>query len=303
MKSLFFAAALAVSGAAAQAATLSASETLEQFVLVTEGDLTGNSVHVHGRSLIGGDLSTDNWSDFFNVNADEWPKIGASVFAELIVAGNATSSFNVNQGGDLAVAGAISGTFNLNDGGSQVAFDAPENYWIQMEAMSADLSAAAASASAITLVKNAENKLAINAGGVYTISATELAGVGGISYGFAPDETVIINVTGDAAVLSANMEGTDKGLAQNVIWNFESTNTVTLNASIFGTVVATDAKVTFHSDIEGSLIASLVDANAQIHVQTFLGELPEIGQVPLPAALPLLLAGLGVFGAVARRKS
>ncbi|GAA3877375.1 collagen-binding domain-containing protein [Celeribacter arenosi] len=300
MKTLFTTAAVLLAGTiGAQAASLTAVELMNQYVLVTEGDVTGNNLHVHGRALVGGNIDMNGWAEINNVNADEAPMVADSVFDELVVLGDIKSDTRVNQSGDAAVQGSTNGKLYFNGGSLSSSFAAPENFVSVLETLSSDLAGLEA-----TALTPAHNKLSITDGGIYSISATDLAKVGGFNYSFDTDETVIINVTGEAATFEANAEGMGKDLSRNVIWNFLSTTTVSLKSSIYGTVLAMGAEVKFTSDIEGSLLAQSVFAGAQVHTQSFRGDLPETPEtpvVPLPAGFPLILTGLGAFALLRRR--
>ena len=114
LKTLFAAAAIAVAPfASAQAATLDAVELLQQFNLITTGDVQVNSLHVHGRALIGGKM-TGNLAE---VNHDNIDNLVASDFDELIL-GERTSGTNVRvlNGGTVSTTGSGGdiGTLNWN---------------------------------------------------------------------------------------------------------------------------------------------------------------------------------------------
>ena len=304
MKTMFTTAAVLLAGTiGAQAASLSAVELMNQYVLVTEGDVTGNSLHVHGRALVGGDINMNGFAEINNVNADEVAMVAPSDFDELVVLGDIKSDTRVNQSGDAAVQGSTNDKLYFNGGSLSTAFAAPENFVSTLETLSSDL----ASLDSTVLTGDGNewwNRLTISEGGVYSMTATELTSIKGFTYTFGADETVIINVTGDGATFQANAEGMSKELSRNVIWNFLSDTTVSLKSSIYGTVLAMDATVDFSSDIEGSLLAQSVFANAQVHTQSFRGTLPETPEtpvVPLPAGFPLILTGLGAFAFLRRR--
>ena len=298
-KSVLLAAAIfAAPFSAAQAASLDAVDLLQQFNLITKGDVQANSLHVHGRALIGGGL-TGNKVD---VNMDNIDTIVASDFDDLIV-GNATSGTKVHLHNGATA--SMNGTPGLVEAGSYTTPAVmPDDYAAILDDFSAQLAGIDATAMA---VKNSDGNLitfgAAASGGTtyYDIVAADLMNRD-IDLLLNGAESIVINVTGTGTFnLNSNFRG-NKAVSANVIWNFTGFDTVNLYRSIWGQVLAGDSHVYFNADIEGSLFADTVTAQAQVHVQP-LQFTPPVSQVPLPAGAWFMLAGFGAFGALRARRA
>ncbi|RAP42795.1 hypothetical protein BYZ73_03795 [Rhodovulum viride] len=104
--------AMAVSlGGAAPAATLSASEILAQFSIITAGDLVTNQDN-YGRAYVGGDLVTSAGKPDFVARPADYPiALPDSPYADVVVEGDVTGSGGVRigpYGTTLAVRGDVS---------------------------------------------------------------------------------------------------------------------------------------------------------------------------------------------------
>lgn len=96
--------------APAAAAPLSAADILEQFNLVTFGDLDSTS-EVEGRTLVGGNLKGSSSTFYTRPH-----QVASSPYGALTVGGNISGGFkNVNGGGDAYVAGNVQ-NLNMNGG-------------------------------------------------------------------------------------------------------------------------------------------------------------------------------------------
>lgn len=94
----------------AAAAPLSAAAILDQFNLVTFGDLDSTS-EVEGRALVGGDLKGSS-STYYTRSS----QVAPSAYGALTVGGSITGGYkNVNGGGDVHVAGNVQ-NMNMNGG-------------------------------------------------------------------------------------------------------------------------------------------------------------------------------------------
>lgn len=289
---------------------------LNEFNLVTNGDVTGNS-EVEGRAYIGGNLSGNAKNVYAN------PDSTTSDLPELIVRGNVSGNFHkVLNDGDAWIGGNVEnlemhgGTAYINGtagnvNGSKVigaGIEIPDLFAGFLD-MSADLAAMTATATAdfsdFNNVKFAADPLAPLT--VYSISSSELASWGGFSVETDPDSLVVINVSGTSMSGSKNQFGAYSD-ATNILWNFHEAVTLSPGATLIGAILAPKAHVDLAHSMEGSMVAASVNLNGELHPHGFKFDFPDPtpgvnGKVPLPAALPLLAAGLGFFGWMRRRRS
>lgn len=285
----------------AQAASLDAVSLLQQFNLITTGDVQVNSLHVHGRALVGGKM-TGNLAE---VNHDNIDNIVASDYDELVL-GTATSGTQVrvlNSGS--ASFGGGGGYIDAKTKSSPAA--APENFGQVLNDFSADIAGTSANATAdkATLSNRISfNQSATGGTSVYAITAADLLNRE-IALDLNGADNIFINVTGTGTFdLMSNFIGSS-GIADSVIWNFTGFSQINLYRSIWGQVLAANSNVFFSSDIEGTLFANNVTGQAQVHVHKLAysqPETPAATPVPLPAGLPLLLGGLGAIAMLRRRR-
>lgn len=311
------AAALAAGLAAVQpaaATSLTASELLDQFGLITRGDVTSTS-EVEGRILIGGDLS-GNMNTNFNLGSGGG--VPASVFDEAIVAGTLMSgaTLRVQNGGDASV-GTVAGgtTVDLQGGGtlSTGSVSVPEDYAAVLDAYSAMWAATAATATAVMNGQTLTFSATAEPVTVFEVTWSQLYSnngynISGIDYdlGANPDALIVINVSGTSGSFTNNNELA--ALGSQVIWNFYEAEDFTINARWVGAVLAPGAQVTTTTALEGTLYADSARLYGEVHRQGFTGyepapePAPEPPPVPLPAGLPLLAGGLAALAALRRRR-
>lgn len=306
MRVLFAAAFAATLPFGAFAASLDAVSLLRQFNLVSVGDVAVQSLHVHGRALIGGTVS----GNLLEVDHDNIDAIVASDYDELIVM-NATAASNARV--------MNGGTASFNGNGSRIEASkvsdtavAPDDFVEVLTNFSSLLAGVAANAVADTTTFG--NRITFDTGrtegiATFTITAADLANRD-IAFALNNAEAIVINVvgTGDFNLFS-NTQG-DKTVSQNIIWNFIGFDNVNLNRSLYGSVLAGDSHVYLGADLEGSLFAGSLTGQAQLHVQplnfpqaTAPIALPPLSPspVPVPASLPLLAGGLALVAALRRR--
>ncbi|WP_414897661.1 collagen-binding domain-containing protein [Rhodovulum sp. YEN HP10] len=337
-------AALAVSlGGAAPAATLSASEILSQFSIVTAGDLDTNQDN-YGRAYVGGDLvASSGKADFANRD------MPGSAYPDVIVEGDArgpgairigsggttlavrgdvsvdTVQFGVERTGEVLVGGTLSeGTRqNINnketptfdgvrvesglqgDAGFEALF--PTDMVATLNKASEDLSALAATGTA-TVSGGNTLKIDATSGGlnVYNFDISDFGGaIGQIDFILGASDTLILNVSGSSILFEDNLLGLQASDGQRIIWNFYEATSVALDRMVYGTVLAGNAALTNSTAIEGNVFAASAVLRGQVHLQPFAGGLPSTdpAPVPLPATLPMLAAGLGLIGAMRRRRT
>lgn len=276
------------------AATLDAADLLSQYNLISLGAVTAQS-HVDGGSYIGGNLTAVNWPVFY-MNPGSTPKDNA-----LVVTGNVTGDLHVNNGGNVTVIGSVGGTVNRNGGGTlgSDSSKVPENVADVMKAESTSLATLSGGAGSLS-----GNKLTLTAGAagdttVYSLSGSLFPSIAEIQLEGGTG-TVIVNVSGSMIDFAENFLGGSGSFSSKFIWNFYEATEIVLGTQFEGTILAPLAHVTNSNNINGTLVAGTATLNGEVHLHSFDGELPggdtDISPVPLPAGLPLLLTGLGLFG-------
>lgn len=313
-------AAVALSGVAASgavAAPLTTGEILNQFNLVTFGDVSGTS-HVDGRSLIGGNL-TSSWM-VFNMKSGAPP----STYAALTVGGSiAGAGVHLNSGGNAVVGGNVS-FLNMNGhgtaqvGGTGTVQQGTTIYGPvtipSFEATLKDSSAALTLlAGAAPTVVNGNKALfgaaPVDGTTVYSLDLNFFSTVNEVELALNGADTVIINVSGKSATLADNFLGGSYAAAGKVLWNFFEAEYLTFDRQFIGSVLAPYAHVTVtNNNIEGALVARSASVGGELHLRPFTGSLPAAAPtpdpvaVPAPAALPVFLAGLAGLAMVWRRR-
>ena len=159
---------------------------------------------------------------------------------------------------------------------------------------------------------------------VWTVSATDLAGVQGISIEPAPtaDAPLIINITGDAVSVAAPVtiagDPDQAATETSLVVNIPTATTVEVSAPIEGSLLAPAAAVSIGADVLGSLVAASLEQTAPSVVTAvpFVGELspadpadgtaaratpeaaPEVAAEAAPSAAAAD-SGIGVFARAA----
>lgn len=299
-----FAAMTIVGAVPAVATTMTASELLAQYNVITAGDLY-SSQEIEGNAYIGGNLNGNTLQVDFVQGYEPNPAL-----ADLVVIGNQNAGVNLSASANstVVIGGAKNNWINNLGGGSLTVGSLPAETVLDRDTVVRTLSAASGTlaglASTATMTEG-EQGYTFGAG-VYNISAAMLA-KNEIKLALAAGETAIINVSGLDVSFAKNFVGTSFALASQVVWNFYEATSLNLGAKLIGAVLAPNATVSnFSGSMEGSIFAnSIFLTNGEVHQQGFTGTLPmdvEVAAVPLPATLPLMFGALGGLALLRRRR-
>lgn len=139
---------------------------------------------------------------------------------------------------------------------------------------------------------------------VIDLTATELKNATYYNLtGFAKDSTLIVNVSGDTALLHGDYSAFD---GYNVVFNFANTTTLNIGTGANVSILAPLASVSGGSGvIQGSVIVKSWSSGVQINTgnafeATMVNGL--VTTIPEPETYAMLLGGLGIMGFMARRR-
>ena len=321
-------------------AGLTAEQALDQFNVVVLGNATSSS-HVDGRTFVGGNLSGGDYvqhadqtpaSSFAGLTVLGNAKVGSVNGLGIYVGGNLDGG-NINSGGTVVAgnvsnanlngntAAAVGGTVsssNVNSGlltgsanasalssAGQIANS--ENFASLFSQTSSFLSGLASTGSYVTIANGTAtfNAVVQNGVAVFNLNAIEnqVFSQGQFAFNLNGATTVIFNSDSTSVNISANfLNSAATNLASSMIWNFYDATSVTLNSQFGGSILATKAMVTNTGNIEGTVVAQSLNQQAEIHLQPFTGTLP-VSPVPEPASYAMMLAGLGLLGLWAKRRT
>jgi len=266
--------------------------------MVVGGDVQGITVN-SGESYIGGNASASSLS------GNAWV-VGA---ADGINFGNqlhAASYTNINLNGKVLNAP----TANMT---STLAASTSTNFAAVMTGLSSQLSALQVTAGSAVSFSNNDHKVtfsgtAANGVLVFDLSSLDSRVFSSTTAEFAFDlhgaSTVIFNTNDKNLSVSANfLGGQAQALGSKLIWNFAGAESVSVGATFGGQLLVADG--TFSNingaNVEGGVYAKTLNQFGEIHLQSFSGTIPT-APVPEPETYVMLLAGLGLLGAMARRR-
>ncbi|MEP4198102.1 MAG: collagen-binding domain-containing protein [Aliishimia sp.] len=288
---LIAAATIGFSGPAFSA-SLTVQETLGTFNLVTE-TYTGNQ-EVEGRTYIDGDLTSVSGQFGFVSPSDGQDIAALSVNGDLI-----NSNINLTTTTQARVSGSVIGSRVNNGTVEQNVSTLPDvsfaSYLLESQYLS--------TLTGVSANVSDQNNKVFGGAQIVDVALSDLS-TGGYSFNFGTEDFLIINVSGTTGSFGMNPLGSTVSAASNVLWNFFEATNVQVNSVISGHILAPNAVLSgFNGSSEGTVIAKSVNlTNGELHQQTWTGLIPveTTTPVPLPAGLPMLLAGLGVFGFMRR---
>ena len=316
-----------VAATSAQASLLAGVDALKEWNLIVFNNATSSS-EVEGRTFIGGNL-TGNSSNY-NIK-------GAATSAAgnpgLTVVGNVEGNAkNLNNASGANIGGNLSTMVNLNGGtqtlnvggssvnqnlnGSTLNANLGSNFTSTLQAqrdlLVSSLTSLSTNLKALTTtgtVSTANNTLTISAAAalnVFAVSSDDLNKVNQISVTTASGTTTVINVSGTNILLNDNFLAASSSLGENVIWNFYEATSISVTTAFYGTILAPYATVTLSNFVQGTLVASSLVQNGEVHLNTFQGDLSSVGgtvsAMPEPASWALMIIGFGLAGAALRRR-
>ncbi len=271
---------------------------LQDYNLIVFENATSTS-NVHGRTLIGGNLS-GSASDY---GIRLLPASNFGTTDVLTVGGNITTS-NINMAaGDLRRGGTRSGNINFNGPGGNEIVASP----VSIAATVASVRSQLVSASALLSARAATNTVSFPSGqpagvtfncvpasdgaAIFTFAASSLFGnsnVQSIDINLNGATSVVMNVTGSTIGWSMGNfvnNFVNQNVYSRVIWNFEgATNINWLNGgSLRGSLLAPNARLEFASVIEGSVAVRELDQRSEVHFPGYTGLIPSPGAAALMA--------------------
>ena len=326
------------SGASASTSALTAQEVLTQFNLVVLGNATSYS-DVDGRSYVGGNVAGGIYEGHWSATpASNYAglTVGGNASGLMVdnggafVAGSLSSS-TVNNGASVVYGTASNSSFN----GTGTAYAASTSGWNNFNsgrvysltgALQTEATAAAStnfgavltglstqlshlSGTGGTISYNGSGRATFNAvagaNGVAVFDltasdATKLFSQSEFDFNMGGASTLIFNVDGANVNIDANfLGGSAQAIGAKTLWNFYDASSVNIVSQFGGTVLAAGAAFTNWNNIEGDVLVKSLDQHGEIHLQPFSGTVPA---VPEPETYAMMMVGLGLLGAVVRRR-
>ena len=144
----------------------------------------------------------------------------------------------------------------------------------------------------------------VNSGGTAVFDLTDVqdqlfnsGAVSQFAFNLGGATTVIMNSGITSAIINENfLNSIAPDLSKNMIWNFYKATDLVVDAQFGGSILAVNANLTNNANIEGGVYVNNLDSRAEIHINQFIGAVPE------PETYAMLTAGLGLVGFMARRR-
>lgn len=302
---------VAVFSGCASAQNLSA---LRDYSVVVSGNLSTNS-DVEGRTLVGGNLTARNSSNFGIKLRNQV----SSSDPTLRVGGNLSSGNPISlNAGSLELGGSRNGRIvNFNGGGSLISkatdyspiFDGLIVASDQLAAIQADSTTRAPGSQPGPFRFDATP--GADGLAVFLVNGTTLFNnnkVQQIEMSGGGASNILINVSGTSINWqNGNMVGlfTQASWRERIVWNFYEAETINFGSkNMMGQVLAPFASVTTQGNIDGSIFAKNLTTTSEVHLPSYQGTVAFSADAPLPIPEPgsAALAVLGVLVLLARRR-
>ncbi|MCU1322053.1 MAG: hypothetical protein JWM43_1702 [Acidobacteriaceae bacterium] len=320
---------MAAGAAAAHADSLAPFGVASAYNLVALG-----TVDSHGVTVIAGTIGT-NADVTGRVAAADKVLYGTTIGSSLnndpygslatygLVSTNglvAGQSFNMNGGGNAFAPGS-NGNINFNDGGHRVASGSSG---IDFNALRTALDLetmllAGQTANGVVLGTNQPGhnpswlvlKGTSTTLNIFNLTAAQFADTNhNIDIEAPAGSTIIVNVDGVNVTLgtglyyNGNQTSGDSAANANILFNFSTAQTVTINAQFNASILAPFAILTGGSQMGGTFIAAQIGQTGEVHNVEFTGTLPYDPGSPVPEPGTLMLMGTGMMSlaAAVRRK-
>ncbi|TWT64723.1 collagen-binding domain-containing protein [Allorhodopirellula solitaria] len=319
---------LIVVGSLLLSAASASAGVLKDFNLIAFGNVSGKS-HVHGRSLIFGDIVKGTMDFAQDKLVDSGPVTpGASYENDgLILGGQLKTNIKVNNGNaklkEAQIAGAkIDNAKTIYDAdGVQAILDDARAEVDRLTSYFDTLNAN--SKTDLADMNNAKFITTPGKDGVAVFDLTEQVGQpyffdrknGGASLVGDPEPTGDLFLIKDDATsinflsgLNLNMNEFNKAsFLDRIVWYFPNATTVNVNGALNGALIAPNATIDFQSNITGTVVGNNVVLSAEIHLPNLaLPPLPTVPPTPPTSAAPepASIASFGVLlcAALAHRR-
>ena len=296
------------------------TSNVEVPALTVGGNINGNVI-TKGKGLnvggnIAGNVTMNDGGNAFVGSVSGSLQNNANGNGSSSVIGNISGFVNTN-GGNTTYGGNLTGTANANGGGtlSNQPVTAPfdpntqaSNAMNVLSQFSDQLSGADANSSySINGGKVTFNAVGNDSGlAIFNITdATSFFDIASeFDFSMTNTQSILFNVFGgENMVLNIAVNFLDSAATKFgsiFLWNFVDATVLNLASQFGGTILALNADVTNHNNIEGTLVAKNLTQYGEIHSQ-LLNFVPPT-EVPVPAALPLFLSGLIGFFAMRRNR-
>ncbi|HYP15815.1 MAG TPA: VPDSG-CTERM sorting domain-containing protein [Opitutus sp.] len=295
--------------------------------VIVKDNMTVNSTHIHGSTLVGGRLSlTGNMSEFGNqqpsgtgagVTVNQTINLGTSGRINgdgILRVGALTSGQSINASQDLVGGGKTLYANQATVGATGIDVSAAFEGLIALSNALAGLTPTL-SASSLTTgdAQNRQLNLSFNSSSpfnVLNLTGAQLRDFKNISVA-DPGQSksgLIINVdltgyAGGAFVQNRNGSGAGADL---ILWNFFGGSSLSLKNQFYGTILAPELSVTHtNNDLKGAVMAESFTKNyGQVHRHHYEGDVPEV-HVPDSGstAVLLMLSGFGLWAFQRGRRS
>lgn len=305
---------------AACALTASAGPVaLTDFDIIVKDNLTLNGVHVHGSTLVGGNV-------VLNGNMSEFGNHFSGPGAALVVDGSITFGADARVNGTkIANLGSATGTITsqgLNSGGrwlyaatvnvGPVGYDVDAsfaNFSLLSQAMAQFESTVSLASVTSGDAQNKQLNLNFAPGSgssVLNLTYQEFKSFKNIQVANAAANTrdwvINVDMTGyDGATITQNRNG-DSG-ADQVLWNFFGADNLIFANQFVGTIFAPDMVVTsYDNNVKGQVIAeSFTKIGGQVHIHRYDGDVPPVNVPDTGSSLALLGGALATVALLRRR--